>query len=578
MSVNIYKQLTAIAGYTVELADQTNLYTVIEDDYKLGELGGYLIDIITGTFGRDNRMPIYYALQNLSLVEVTPYANYIMTPWYKNYYSSYAENKDDFFMLYGAVILVELDEDGEETAIAHIFKARTAGSSSYATADANTYAKAHTDKRFSMYMVQWNDNNTATSMAGSAFYQCSTIVHAYIFIHGLTAITYRDFRECSNLETVDVFGASSVNIYDQAFYECRKLKRFHIEGQINRVGDSAFRYCQSLTQFDIVTPYSLPMITVEEYAFESCSALRGLPDKFWASVQYVRKYAFEYCYSLTKVGAMPNVRAIEDGAFRLNIALQTVGSSSSKTGAAKFNLGARAFDGCISLKCIYRLDTVEYLDIYAYRGCIRLESTGLKSGVWKGLSSGYSTANTLYSQHLVALKDISFVYGCTNPPDSLFACTGVTEVTRSLPFLMASMFRGCDHLTSVNLSSNITAIPDVCFCRCGRLTSVALPNTITSIGANAFSGAYSLPSISLPSNLTTIGDSAFRNCYSLEEIIIPENVTTIGAGAFTFDGESDGRPPIKLTRILIKGKHEGDISGAPWGAPSSVEIVWEADI
>ena len=67
-----------------------------------------------------------------------------------------------------------------------------------------------------------------------------------------------------------------------------------------------------------------------------------------------------------------------------------------------------------------------------------------------------------------------------------------------------------------------------------------IPNGYYSVGSGVFGTA--LKEIKIPSSVTTIGSTTFTNCSHLEKITI--------------------------------NKAEGSISGAPWGAPASCQIVW----
>lgn len=76
-----------------------------------------------------------------------------------------------------------------------------------------------------------------------------------------------------------------------------------------------------------------------------------------------------------------------------------------------------------------------------------------------------------------------------------------------------------------------------------NLLNIEIPNGFTKFRYDsALSFASALKTILLPSSFTTIPSSAFADCTALEKITI--------------------------------NKAEGSISGAPWGAPATCEIVW----
>ena len=124
--------------------------------------------------------------------------------------------------------------------------------------------------------------------------------------------------------------------------------------------------------------------------------------------------------------------------------------------------------------------------------------------------------------------------------------------------------------SGIHLVSNAESVSDAAFARFEQdgikiglgwyLESVDLPNA-TSIGENAFVSCSALTSVDLP-NATSIGDGAFGGCSALTSVDLP-NATSIGAAAFG---------GISSTAVINLGAAEGEISGAPWGAPEGVTI------
>lgn len=97
------------------------------------------------------------------------------------------------------------------------------------------------------------------------------------------------------------------------------------------------------------------------------------------------------------------------------------------------------------------------------------------------------------------------------------------------------------------------------------IETITIPSSVTTIGSGAFHSCTNLTDITIPSSVTTIGYNAFDYCMSLAEIIIPSSVTAI------FDGAFNGC--TSLATITIN-KPKGSISGAPWGAPETTQIIW----
>lgn len=122
------------------------------------------------------------------------------------------------------------------------------------------------------------------------------------------------------------------------------------------------------------------------------------------------------------------------------------------------------------------------------------------------------------------------------------------------------------YLETLIVPSTLTSLGEEMFDN-SELTEITFApgSQLTAIGDNAFRGAYKLTSIDVPSNVTEIGDSAFYGCEALTDITIPSGVTTIATNAF-FGCEA-------LETITIN-KAEGSISGAPWSAPETTQVIW----
>jgi hypothetical protein len=83
---------------------------------------------------------------------------------------------------------------------------------------------------------------------------------------------------------------------------------------------------------------------------------------------------------------------------------------------------------------------------------------------------------------------------------------------------------------------------------------------------SSFVAEDALESISIPDGTTGISTDAFYKFRALKTIVIPSSVTVIGSNAFEQQNAS-------IESITIN-KAEGSITGAPWGAPSSTQIIW----
>lgn len=81
----------------------------------------------------------------------------------------------------------------------------------------------------------------------------------------------------------------------------------------------------------------------------------------------------------------------------------------------------------------------------------------------------------------------------------------------------------------------------------------------------AFAALSNMESIDIPSGVTAIVTNGLYNFTALKTITIPSSVTSIGSGAFT---------NCRALETITIDKPEGSITGAPWEAPSTTQIIW----
>jgi len=150
------------------------------------------------------------------------------------------------------------------------------------------------------------------------------------------------------------------------------------------------------------------------------------------------------------------------------------------------------------------------------------------------------------------------------------------DIPETVTLIGQSAFERCEHLRTVNLSKNITAIEGYAFYNCINLTNITIPESVTKIGVNAFDSCLALKEIKLPKKLEELGsyafaytciksieipmslesaeapfafcnnlktvtfehgvtaiiDDLFKECTGIETIQIPKNATYIGYMAF----------------------------------------------
>ena len=138
--------------------------------------------------------------------------------------------------------------------------------------------------------------------------------------------------------------------------------------------------------------------------------------------------------------------------------------------------------------------------------------------------------------------------------------------------IWSDVFKNCDCLESVVLSSKVVQILDHAFANCPNLRRVTLPAELYSIDDGVFAGCSCLEEIDLPEELGEIGsewgddhEGAFENCVALRHISIPAG-TLIGVRTF--------RGCTALESVTIAAKGASEIAeGAFEGCTALKEIV-----
>lgn len=131
-------------------------------------------------------------------------------------------------------------------------------------------------------------------------------------------------------------------------------------------------------------------------------------------------------------------------------------------------------------------------------------------------------------------------------------------------------------ITSFEIPSGVTEIPNNTFYSASSLTDITIPSGVTSIGTRAFYGCRSITSVTIDSGSTLdiIGADAFMYCSGITSFAIPATVRSIGNYAFcecrslssiTFDNNSS---LINLGYYALSGTAMNSIT-----LPQSVESI-----
>lgn len=219
--------------------------------------------------------------------------------------------------------------------------------------------------------------------------------------------------------------------------------------------------------------------------------------------------------------------------------------------------------------------------------------------------------NTVIDGLNYSLHDKNANYTCTGFNDTTITEANVaSNITIQIPGTKVSKVYNVDTIADRALKSTklkSVHIPGTIIIQTGStgntricqsntsLTEVTLGEGLNALGYMMFDGCTALSEIKLPQSLEMIDIGALKRT-NIKELVIPENISFIGRSAFTSANlqkiyfESSGKDKNgqaivfenifatnggiscdALTDVYVPWS-EGDVAGAPWGAPSTTTI------
>ncbi len=369
-------------------------------------------------------------------------------------------------------------------------------------------------------------------------------IKSLIVQDGVENITSSAFKECSNLESVEL-SENITSIPNYVFSDCSNLVSIGLPESITYMGDFAFYNCSKLTSINI--PDEVDRIGA--YAFNNCSSLLtiNIPN----NVTTIYQNAFSGCSSLTSINIPSKVTEIGRHIIEVNgtVTMDAQG----------------VFSGCSSLESInVDSDNMKYSSIGGV--LFDKEETTLKYYPEGKKDTKYSIPDdTTTIEYGVFNKCTNLI--SINVPSSV-TDLGVSESTILMNLVGDSVFLRCNNLEEINvdahnlkyssidgilfnknktkilrypsskndinkytLPSSVTDITNCAFAECNGLTNIEILQGTINIGNMAFFMSTNLGNIKIPESVSSIGNGAFAYCSSLKSIEIPEGVT-IGDTAF----------------------------------------------
>ena len=165
------------------------------------------------------------------------------------------------------------------------------------------------------------------------------------------------------------------------------------------------------------------------------------------------------------------------------------------------------------------LTTDFYSDVPWLSYASRIKTVVLPSGITSIGAHSFMGCNNLTGEFTIP-NGITYIgarafWGCNNLTTINFNATNCTTMGGLVQGPFGGYYSGpfgCTGVTTVNIGSNVTIIPDNASLGFPDLISLTIPNSVTSIGNNAFSGCSGLTTLNFnATNCTSVGTGCWTD-------------------------------------------------------------------
>ncbi|MDO4191655.1 MAG: Ig-like domain-containing protein [Erysipelotrichaceae bacterium] len=379
------------------------------------------------------------------------------------------------------------------------------------------------------------------------------IIPAYVNDLPVTSIGKSVFENHTEIETVTL-PDTMLRIGSYAFMGCSNLNSISFGNSLQEIGPGAFLDCGSLTSISLPASLSRENDIDWEYSegpFSNCWNLR------------------EVTFGQEDSGS--SFWMIPDGLFRDCSGLVEITLPKSV-----ISIGTYAFAHCVNLTTIHLPENMERIGRGAFEWCENLERL---DGLNYLYEAGPYAFNMCYQ-----LKEAEFAASLSHLADGLFRnCESLTSITLSSQVLNEddsygmSPFDGDYHLEEVNILQDVIpeygAVPAGLFRGCTGLRFFEIPSFVRKIRNNAFEDT-GLQSIVIPDSVEEIEEYAFRNCRDLVNVTLSKNLKTLPSGLFS---GCTSLEEIELPASLSGNEADGSPYEGPFSYCSSLKTVTFAE-
>lgn len=200
-----------------------------------------------------------------------------------------------------------------------------------------------------------NIQTSASDSFSGAFYNCTNLKRVTL-PEGLTAIGANCFRQCSQLESIDL-PATVGSLGNLAFYNCKALTAIVIPEGVETIPRSLFANCSALTSATL--PSTLKSMESEAFSSTGLKEIT-IPE----GVTSLGNNLFNACKSLESVQLPDALTAIPANLCNACSALTTINMPSKLE-----TVGNDAFYNCGKLQDVTFPETLKSLDERSFGGC-----------------------------------------------------------------------------------------------------------------------------------------------------------------------------------------------------------------
>ena len=329
--------------------------------------------------------------------------------------------------------------------------------------------------------------SSVTIMDVGVFYGCSTLTNITI-PKNVTSIEFFAFKDCLSLTNI-IIGDKVASIGDSAFYGCSSLTSIAIGSGLSKIGDTAFYGCSSLRSFNVNSNnknycdingvlFDKDRTELIQYPIGKTATSYTIPDE----VERIGDSAFSDCISLTSITIPNSITSIGSSAF-YNTAYYNndsnwenyvlcIGNYLISGKFKKYNDDEKGFETIFEVSGDYSIKQgIKVIADSAFNDCTSLTSITIPDSVTSigdgALSSCTSLTSVTIPNSVTSIGDSAFSY-----------CESLTSITipNSVTSIGDYAFYSCTSLTSVTVPNSVTGIGDHAFYNCTSLTNITIPN------------------------------------------------------------------------------------------------------